>query len=189
MAKRLTGGNIAFDEADVAIYSAVIGREIEKSHFGLNSFVPTSDVINALRAPDAKGIAIDVDVARVTNGNRLAIEVLRRMKRYIDLVAFMPDGSSEDIFARVGERFATQGDANSLSPAIEPRLPRFQVLVCLELDGDVWWETEMVERGDAGVGRIDDRPFGKTKRSNIDIYLRNMIRADLQREVERLETV
>ncbi len=96
---------------------------------------------------------------------------LRKLKAFLDFAAVIPEGSSQEIQAAVAKRFPTIVTAHTL-------IKRFDVYVRIREDGLTDGGYIVPERG-----RL---PFALQNSQELDIFIQNLMRADIQQRIEVL---
>jgi hypothetical protein len=159
----------------VFIYTAVVGLKVERSKFAFDSSIDRQELAAAIESPPRWHLDPWPPQLTFTDAD-LTILAFAKLKALFDFMAMVPNGSAQEIRAAL----------YALFPAVDPDVQvsgfkRFPVEASILDNGDATWGYDIP----AG----DDFPPGVTggmKESDLDLFIQNLVRADLQEHLESL---
>lgn len=155
----------------VVLYTGVVGLDVETSSLDFNTTLSRTQVVTALRVPPkwslspwlTEPISTDADFIRYA---------LIKLKIFLDFAAVLPDGSAQVIRDAVSRHFASAKSPHPLP------VKHFKVYARIREDGLTEGGYSIPERGAL--------PFDITDSRQLDIFIQNLMRADIQQRIEAL---
>lgn len=158
----------------VALYTATVGLKVEYSAFGVNPAIDRSQLIAAIEPPPSWA-PTPWPPHLVGGQDDITIFALAKLKALFDFAARLPNGTANEILRATYARFplAEPTRAGSLL-----QYKRFRVEARILLNGDPEWSYEI-----PSSGKFPPGVRAEMRESDLDVFIQNLVRADLQRRI------
>ncbi len=163
----------------VAVYTAVIGLDVETSTLRFTSSLATNEITVAVKSPPEWYLNAWPPQPPGNPDNDLELFALTKLKATFDFAARLPDGSAEEIREQVASRFPGTVTENVTTVSYK----RYPVEAIIWEDGTVTWSYDIPAAGDFPESIQDSGDD-----ADLDIFVRNLVRYDLQRQIESIYT-
>ena len=162
-------------QQQLVVYTAVIGLELERSTLSFNASVDHAQIVTAVETPPEWTLT-PWPPTRTNTDADVTIFALAKLKAIFDFAAQLPDGSTQEIKNAIDTRFPLVRSERAVPTA---HYKRFAVEASIMDDGKTQWGYDIPGGDDFPPGVV-----ARMQESELDIFIQNLVRADLQQRLE-----